>query len=75
MSEIPDFLFWLLLLPLLVLERLQTFMAVDKNCLLLIDVFFLFLKSGKGLWFAEKYISKLYAHIVQVHARVFLGIK
>ena len=66
MSEIPDFLFWLLLLPLLVFERLQTFMAVDKNCLLLIDVFFLFLKSDKGLWFVEKYISKLCVHTVQV---------
>ena len=54
------FLFWLLLLSFRMLKRLQTFLALAKSCLLLNDVFFLFLKS---LWCSKKYISKLYAHI------------
>ena len=39
----PAFLFWLLLLSLRILERLQTFSPVAKSCLLSIDVFFLLL--------------------------------
>ena len=57
------FLFWLLLLSFHMLKRLQTFLALAKSCLLLNDVFFLFLKSSKSLWCSKKYISKLYAHI------------
>ena len=59
------FLFRILLLSPRVLERLQTFSAVAKSCLLSIDVFFLPLEIGKSLWCAEKYVSKCYIQIVQ----------
>ena len=61
----PAFLFRMLLLSLRVLERLQTFSAVVKSCLLSIDIFFLLLETGKSLWCAEKYVSKCYVQIVQ----------
>ena len=61
----PAFLFRMLLLSLRVLERLQSFSAVAKSCLLSIDVFFLPLESGKSLWCAKKYVLKCYVQIVQ----------
>ena len=65
MCVCPAFLFTMLLLSLRVLERLQTFSAVAKSCLLSIDVFFLPLERAKSLWCAEKYVSKCYVQIVQ----------
>ena len=63
----------MLLLSPRVLERLQTFSAVAKSCLLTIDVFFLPLESGKSLWRAEKCFEML--HSDSPSARVFEGIK
>ena len=57
-----------------VLERLQTFLAADKNCLLLINVFFPLLESGKGLWFAKKVCFET-VRSYSPSARVFVGIK
>ena len=65
MCVCPAFLYRMLLLSLRALERLQTFLAVAKSCILSIDVFFLLLESGKSLWCAEKYVLKCYVQIVQ----------
>ena len=67
----PSLLFWLLLLSVCICKRLQTFLAVAKCCLLLIDVYFFLLENEKKPVVCQKVCFKLYAPILEVLGNLY----